>query len=131
MLHLALDAMAKIRLGYELERETDEVVPVPDIRAAWCYLRAGQYHRNIPEDVGMAAGLAVNVAAAYKRRWFGPPRNGLCPPNTDVTVCAIYKCHSAVAGVGRRPGAPSPEDADAGEVRAWAQSNGGYSSETT
>jgi hypothetical protein len=29
----------------------------------------------------------------------------MCPPNTDVTIFAIYKCHSSVAGVGRRAGA--------------------------
>jgi hypothetical protein len=26
----------------------------------------------------------------------------LCPPNTDVTISAIYKCHSSVAGGGRQ-----------------------------
>ena len=30
---------------------------------------------------------------------------GVCPPNTDVTASAIYKCHSSVDGVGRRAGA--------------------------
>jgi hypothetical protein len=86
MLTVALDAMAKIRLGYQVERESNEAVPVPDIRAAWRYLRAGQYHRNIPEDVGMAAGLVVNVATAYKRRWFGTPGNGLFLTDRKVLI---------------------------------------------
>ena len=34
-----------------------------------------------------------------------PSLSKLCPPNTDVTVSAIYKCHSSVGGVGRRAGA--------------------------
>jgi hypothetical protein len=29
----------------------------------------------------------------------------VCPPNTDVTVSAIYKCRSSVSGVGPRAGA--------------------------
>jgi hypothetical protein len=71
-----MSVIEKIRLGYQLERATNEAVPVPDIRAAWRYLRAAQYHRNIPEDVGMAAALVVNVGIACKRRWFGTARNG-------------------------------------------------------
>ena len=33
-------------------------------------------------------------------RRYGDVSN-MCPPSTDVTRSAIYKCHSSVAGVGR------------------------------
>jgi hypothetical protein len=64
-----MSVIGKIRLGYQVERETNDAMPVIDIRDAW---RSVGRHRNIPEDVGMAAGLVVNLATAYKRRWFGP-----------------------------------------------------------
>jgi hypothetical protein len=33
-----------------------------------------------------------------------PTTSHLCPPNTDVTVSAIYKCHCQRRRVGRRAG---------------------------
>src|SRR6516225_12112066 len=53
----------------------------------------------------------------------------MCPPNTDVTRSAIYRCHSSAARVGRRAGAKprvgrighpaSPSQGDLLSTRRW------------
>jgi hypothetical protein len=46
----------------------------------------------------------------------------MCPPNRDVTVSAIYKCHSSVVGVGRRAGV-KPQRSAAPERRPIERSS--------
>lgn len=68
--------------------------------------------RNLASHTQATYILHVSLFARHFRKspqLLGPFRgDGVCPPNTDVTVSAIYRCHSSVVGVGRARSAAPP-----------------------